>query len=159
MGKKVLKQELVWDAAGEVLTAKYPGHGEVVFDTRGWSDGLRLAAFCHGVEQKVGDLKSGGTVAEKFEMAQRQRDSFEADSWNLTDRAVNVELVVNGIARVMGISPEQAAADLRAKYPDNDDLMERLKTARGEPPVKAAMAEIVAERARKAVKGAAKFEM
>lgn len=158
-GKKAPVQEAFWQGDG-CLLMKYPGVGEVLFDIPGYRGEdwdptredltLREQAERHGWGQKIGDLKSGFSSKEKHDMALRQRDAFEAGSWDLTDRTVNIELIVAAVARVMGKTGEQIVLELRAQYKDADKILARVKELRTDPRVSVAMLEISAERKRPA---------
>lgn len=158
-GKKATVQELVWQKDGQLL-ARYPGVGEVLFNVpkyrgRPWSDKLTLdeKAERHGWYQKVGDLKSGGTSREKYEMALRQRAAFEQNSWDLIDRAVpqpDFGLIMEACSRFFGISVEKVATELKDVYKTPEAVIVRLKELAADKRISALMLEIEAERERAA---------
>lgn len=96
----------------------------------------------HGLKQKVGDAaakEAGATAAEKLAAMQQVVDSLKRGEWNARGAGAG-GLVVEAIARVKGLSVEEALERWR-------ELSEADKDAvRKHPAIKAAVAEIRAER-------------
>ena len=133
---------------GTKVTVYYPSlKRSLTVDVSLFSDELKLKGLIHGVKQRLGDGKSGEGAAEKYEMAQRIIAAFDQNSWELTDRVVDVSIVIEAMARVKGMTSDEVREVL-------DDLeaekqAEKIKEWRDNAKVKAKIAEIQAERAAK----------
>lgn len=132
---------------GTVVKLFYPALRKgVQVDVGTFSQKLLMAAAIHGVKQRLGDAESGGTAAEKYEMAQRIiEEAFDADSWDLTTRVIDPKLVVEAVAAVMGKTEGEIRAVLERL---GEEAPERIKEWRGKAKVKAKILEIQAARAK-----------
>jgi hypothetical protein len=132
---------------GTVVKLYYPALKKgVQVDVGTFSEKLLLAAALHGVKQRLGDAESGGSAAEKYEMAQRIIDeAFAQDSWDLTTRTVDPKLVIEAVASVMGKTEDEIRAVLERL---GEEAPERIKEWRGKAKVKAKILEIQAARAK-----------
>lgn len=132
---------------GTVVKLFYPALKKgVEVDVGGFSSKLLLAAAIHGVKQRLGDAESGGTAAEKYEMAQRIiEEAFEMDSWDLTTRVIDPKLVVEAVASVKGVEETEVRAALDRA---GEAAPEKIKEWRGNAKVKAKILEIQAARAK-----------
>lgn len=145
------KQKLV--VVGTLVTLEYPTLGKsVAVDYEKLTADMQLAAALHGIGQKLGDAKSGGTPAEKYEMACRIRDSLYAGSWTLSDREENFETVIEAVAKIKGFTVEKVRAALEPLSEEEEDA--KLREWKAHPKVKAEIARARAAAAAKAAKDA-----
>ena len=96
----------------------------------------------HGLKQKIGDAaakEAGASTAEKLAAMQQVLDSLKRGEWNARGAGAG-GLVVEAIARVKGLSVEEALERWRELGEDDREAV------RKHPAIKAAMAEIRAER-------------
>ena len=132
---------------GDVLKIEYPKIGKsITVDTSKLphSDHARR----HGWKQRFGDLKAGDeTGAEKFEEAKRLKAHLEnGGDWNMSGERDTVSIVIEALNRL----------DAK-KYPKAKLLKaveakpEQVKAWRANTKVKAMIAAIYAERAKKAL--------
>lgn len=101
-------------------------------------------AAVHGFKQRLGDAESGGSPAEKYEMAKRIVESLEAGSWDLTTRVDDGAIVIEAVAR---IKEETVEVVRKAVEAAGEEGPEKLKAWRANAKVKAEMAKIRSERA------------
>ena len=138
------KQSLDWNADGTIMSAKY-GNGAVLECDTGklpaniWAP---CALARHGLAQKIGDAKSGGTAAEKFAEATEIWASLCNGEFNRRGReGIDLmpfvwELLAKGDAKLAG----RWAAEY-AKLTDEEQAKVRAK-----PGVKAALDRVRADR-------------
>lgn len=134
------KQTLSW--VGNVLTLQYGNGAKLVADC----DKLPESVFrpCdaarHGIGQKLGDAKSGGTAAEKFTEASAIWENLLAGSWNRKGE-MGLEIILRAyeiIAAGLGKSEDQAATWMQ-EYVGADQ--NRRDEIRSKPHMKSAIAQ------------------
>lgn len=82
MAKTATKQ--VTTVVGGNVSIAYPTIGKSVsLDYDALSPAMQRAAGIHGLKQKLGDAKSGGTAGDKYEMAGRIIEAILGGDWEL----------------------------------------------------------------------------
>lgn len=142
------KQKISWE--GTICTIEYPTIGKkIVVDISKHAAEVRARATIHGYTQCYGDSASGGTPQEKYEMCMRRKEAHENGSWELDTRQEDLTIVLEAVARVKDEDVEDVRAALEEKYDTEEKQATRLRELRADPRVKAAIADIRAERAAK----------
>ena len=139
------KQSLTW--VGNVLTLAYGNGAKLVADCGKLPETIFVScdAARHGIAQKLGDAKSGGTAAEKFAEASAIWDSLLAGSWNRKGE-MGLEIILRAyqiIAGNLGKSEDQAAVWMQ-EYVEADQ--NRRDEIRSKPHMKSAIAQVRLER-------------
>jgi hypothetical protein len=150
MAAKGKKQRITVD--GTVLKVEYPTiRKTVTVDVSRFSEEVRHEAMLHGFKQKYGDVESGGTAAEKYDMLQRVIAAHESGNWDVTvGTRDDSGIIIEAVARRFDYTVEQVQKALEAA----EDREAKLKEWRSNAKVKATIAEIRAERAAKAAEEA-----
>lgn len=133
---------------GNIVGVTYPELGKAVeVDVTKLSDEIQHLGLCHGIGQVLGDAASGKSAAEKFEMASRKRDALLSGDWELTSTRDDTPLVKEALLRLKpGLNVEKISE-------------EKLKEYRAHAKVKAAIAQIRAERAEAQAEEADDFDL
>lgn len=138
---------------GPVVTVEYPTIGKSVScDTSKLPQNVQFDAMIHGVKQKLGDAESGKSPAEKFAMASRIVENMLAGEWELTATRDDTEIICEAIAKLKKVKLSAVKESLEDL--DEEERATKLKEWRAHPKVKAAIAQIRAERAAEAAKSA-----
>lgn len=104
------------------------------------------AAARHGIQQKLGDAKSGGSAAEKFDEVQVIWQGLMQGEWNRKARGVDVEALMPDVFKALAESAGQASkAQAWLKQYEGLDEGER-EEVRKKKAVKAMIDKIKAER-------------
>ena len=104
------------------------------------------AAARHGIQQKLGDAKSGGTASEKFDEVQVIWQGLMQGEWNRKARGVDVEALMPDVFKALAESAGQASkAQAWLKQYEGLDDAER-EEVRKKKAVKAMIDKIKAER-------------
>lgn len=141
------KQVIDWQ--GEIVVIKYGNGAEFRGDCSELPEAIytNTAAAKHGITQKLGDVKSGGTASEKYAEVQLVWQSLKAGDWNRRGTGEGVEGLMPDVFQVLAATqpnPEKAAAEWLAKYEKlGDEAKEEL---RNKPHMKAAINKVKAER-------------
>lgn len=141
------KQVIDWH--GETVIIKYGNGAEFQGDCSELPEAIYTpcAAAKHGITQKLGDVKSGGTAAEKYAEVQLVWQSMKAGDWNRRGTGEGIEALMPEVFAVLAATqpdPEKAAENWFAKYEKlSDEAKEEL---RGKPHMKAAINKVKAER-------------
>ena len=141
------KQQLSF--IGDTLTVSYPSIGKTfVTDCSKYpaSVYVRCDSSEHGIKQKFGDAKSGGTAAEKYAEVQLIHASLLAGEWERTASPDHSGIIKEAVARLMKVAIGKVEASL-AKIKDEDDRAAKVKEWGSDLKVKAEVAKIRAERA------------
>lgn len=118
------------------------------------SEDVIAYAACHGLKQRGGDAESGGTPREKYEMCGRIFDALREGNWDLPTREVDTSaIVIEAMARVKGIKQAEVQEAYEA-CADDEAKAKKLADWRSNAKVKAAIADIRAERAKAAAEEA-----
>lgn len=142
------KQKVTYDETSGVVKVEYPTIRKAVQVALGSlaQDVLKYAAV-HGLKQRLGDAESGGSPAEKYEMAKRIVESLEGGSWDITTRTDDGGIVIEAVSRLK----KRKVEDIRKVIEElGEDGPDRIKEWRSNAKVKAEIAKIRAERAAKA---------
>jgi hypothetical protein len=105
------------------------------------------AASRHGIAQKLGDAKSGGSASEKFEEVQAIWEGLKKGEWNRKgDRGAGIEELMASVFQALAESAGQAkkAGAWLKQYQDLDDAGR--EEVRKKKAVKAMIDKIRAER-------------
>lgn len=150
MAAKGKKQRITVD--GTVLKVEYPTiRKSVSVDVSKFSEKVRHEAMLHGFKQKYGDVESGGTAAEKYDMLQRVIAAHESGSWDVqAGTRDDSGIIIEAVALRFDYTVEQVNAALD----EADDREAKLKEWRSNPKVKATIAKIRADRAEAAAEEA-----
>lgn len=143
---KAKKQKM--SVTDTTVTLQYPTiRKSVSVDLKALDEALQLKCALHGLGQKLGDAKSGGTPAEKYAMASRIRDALLNGEWEVTADRDDSEVVIAAVARVKGVAVKEVQDALEAAEDKKAKVAEWRSNAR----VKAMIYTIKAERAAEAV--------
>lgn len=128
---------------GTVLTVQYPTIGkQFSVDFAKYSDKMRAAAMVHGFKQKFGDAASGGTPEEKLAEVRAIHESLMNDEWERTGERDMTAVICEAVSRLKKIPLPKI---LKAAEVAPDQVKEWRVNAK----VKAEIAKIYAERAKK----------
>jgi len=139
--KQQIKVEGTW------LTIVYPTiRKELRVDVAGFDAEVKFAAMMHGFKQKYGDVESGGTPAEKYEMLQRVVEANRSGGWDIGAGARDTSgIVIEAVCRLKELDPAKVTASLDKL--SVDDRTVKVKEWASNPKVKAMVARIRADRA------------
>ena len=102
------------------------------------------AAARHGIAQKFGDAKSGGTAAEKYAEVQLIHTSLLGGDWNRKGEGGSVELLMPEVWMVLAAGDEEKAEAWQAKWEALS--AEGKDVVLAKPDVKTALVKVKAER-------------
>ena len=143
------KQQLSF--IGDTLTVVYPSIGKTfVVNCSKYPASIytRSDASEHGIKQKLGDAKSGGTPSEKYAEVQLIHASLLNGDWERTASPDHSGIIKEAVSRIKKVTITKIEATL-AKI-DEDKRDEKIKEWGTNLQVKAEVAKIRAERAAKA---------
>lgn len=102
----------------------------------------------HGRKQRYGDLESGKSPAEKYAAAVKLLAANTAGSWEIEIERDTSAIVIEAATRLMGKVLSEVIAALEEK--SEEDREAKIAEWRGDPRIKAEIAQIRAERAKAA---------
>lgn len=122
-------------------------------------DDMKRTLMLHGMSQKGGDSYAGakGNFAEGIANLKEVIAALQAGQWNGGrdgEGKPRLGELSAAIARVKGVSLEDATAAVTAAYEAGETGAEKLKTWRAHPKIKAAIAAIRSEKAQKELEAA-----
>ena len=144
------KQQLSF--IGDTLTVVYPSIGKTfVVDCSKYPASIyvRSDASEHGIKQKFGDAKSGGTPSEKYAEVQLIHASLLNGDWERTASPDHSGIIKEPVSRIKKVPLAKIEAPLE-KITDEEKRAEKVKEWGTNLQVKAEVAKIRAERAAKA---------
>ena len=140
-------QQIVWNK--NVITITY-GNGSVFtgdcekLPKNIWAD---CDAARHGIAQKLGDAKSGGTAAEKFAEVSEIWPALLAGNWNRRGTSGGVEAYMERAYQILAVSAKQKPAQAKEWYDAYLAMPEAKQTeVRAKPFMKAAIDSARAEK-------------
>lgn len=142
------KQSIDWN--GDVIKIAYGNGARFEEDCMSLPESIYqpCAAARHGIAQKLGDAKSGGTAAEKFAEVQAIWQNMLGGLWNRRAEGAGIDALMPRayeiIAGLMGKSADIAAAWFK-EYLGADEA--RKEEIRAKPHMKSAINQARAERA------------
>ena len=109
----------------------------------------QIAAFWHGLAQKIGDTYAGKTLAEAIEVVETVLERLAADDWIKAREGAGVRpsLVVDAIIAALKAAGQVVGDDRRAAIHDKTKTKEARDDALANPAIKAQYERIRAERA------------
>lgn len=150
------KQKL--SIAEGILTIEYPPIGKTFkADLNAYPESIQEDARYHGFAQKFGDAKSGHSAQEKYMMVQRIHENLMSGNWELVSSPDMSAIIIEAVARAKKLKP-QVIADSLEKL-DDEERETTLKAWGSNVKVKAIIAQIRAERAKKAAEDADEDEI
>lgn len=149
MAKRGSKAVKTVDGAQGTVTFKFANGSELVARPGEFSDEIRTRLMLHGASQKIGDSYADDeSVAEAYLSAKEVIAALERGVWSeRTPGEPRIGLLVEGLLRVRQKSHPDATMEQCQAVVESMDA-EKKKALRANPQIKAAMAEIQAERAR-----------
>lgn len=138
------KQIIDW--AGDTIKIAYGNGAKFEADCTKYPPSIYVpcAAARHGIAQKFGDAKSGGTAAEKFAEVQLIHASLLGGDWNRKGEGGSVEMLMPEVWKVLAGGDDKKAAAWQAKWDALTD--EGKETILAKPDVKTALVKVKAER-------------
>lgn len=142
------KQSIDWN--GETIHITYGNGQKFAGDCAKLPESIYrpCAAARHGIAQKLGDAKSGGTAAEKFAEVQAIWQNMLGGLWNRRAEGAGIDALMPRayeiIAGLMGKASDVAAVWLQ-EYLEADET--RKEEIRAKPHMKSAINQARAERA------------
>lgn len=149
MAKRGSKAVKTVDPKEGTVTFKFADSRELVVHPGEFSDEVRTRLMLHGASQKIGDSYADDeSVGEAYLSAKEVIDTLSRGVWSeRTPGEPRIGLLVEGLLRVRAKSHPDTTMEQCQTVVEAMDA-EKKKALRANPQIKAAMAEIQAERAR-----------